>query len=274
MTDHLTSPEDGGGRGIRSSFDDESPFLDEHRTFEDEQESFIDPTADIYNAPPAIRNPFDDNNRIQKQYHKNRTDAGYDSFDSLDDGDNDGDEFDSDESGSEYSSEDENRGTRVGNSSNRRYQEASDGDDQEDDEDEEDTQRLLMSSNNTRIGGMGMGMRAGETGTGTMLGLDLEPRGDQQDDDYDTLPMSTVDVERIRMNDQANGKNVDGTGKPGAKKTKRRKRKGSKRKQSRESTGSQPVLGLGAIRAEQVAAIAKRRFRVQMAWNAFYVFVW
>ncbi|KAF9358311.1 Triose-phosphate Transporter [Mortierella sp. AD094] len=264
----LMSAEEGDGGGIRDSFDDESPFLDDHRTFEDEQGSFIDATADSYNAPlPTTRNPFDDNNRIHSQqqqqrqqqpYRRNKNDAAYDSFDSHDDDDDD--ELNSADSGSEYTSEDEG------------YRAPSDEDDdqEEEDEGEEDTQRLLLSSNNARMGGMGMGMRAGETGTGTMLGLDLEPRGNQQDGEYDTLPLSTVDVERIRMKERGHGKNVKDSG---AKRTKRRKgMKSSRRKRSRESTGSQPVLGLGAIRSEQVAAIAKKQFRVQMAWNAFYVF--
>ncbi|KAG0015529.1 Triose-phosphate Transporter [Entomortierella chlamydospora] len=261
----LMSAEKGDGGGIRDSFDDESPFLDAHRTFEDEQESFIDATSDSYNAPPpATKNPFDDNGRThsqqQQHYHKAKNDAAYDSFDSHDDDDDD-DELDSADSGSEYTGE-EDEGYRAP---------SDEDDDQEEDEGEEDTQRLLLSSNNARMGGMGMGMRAGETGTGTMLGLDLEQRGNQQDDDYDTLPLSTIDVERIRMKERGHGKGVKDSS------TKRRKgHKGTKsrRRRSRESTGSQPVLGLGAIRSEQMAAIAKKQLRVQMAWNAFYVFAW
>ncbi|KAF9204103.1 Triose-phosphate Transporter [Haplosporangium sp. Z 27] len=264
---HVLMSAEGEGRGIRDSFDDQSPFLnDNHRTFEDEQESFIDATADSYSAPPVqIRNPFDDNNRtLNQQYRRGETAPGYDSFDSQDEDDSGLDSGDSD---SDYSSEDGSTG--------HKYRVHSD-DDQEEDEGDEDTQRLLLSSTNARLGGMGMGMRVGETGTGTMIGLDLEPRGNQQDEDYDTLPLSTVDVERTRMNDRRSDRDLNGIREPGT--SKRRKghkgRKSSKGKRSGEFTGSQPVLGLGAIRSEQVAALAKREFRIRMAWNAFYVFAW
>ncbi|KAF9437884.1 Triose-phosphate Transporter [Entomortierella beljakovae] len=258
----LVSAEEGERGRLEDSFDeDESPFLDNRRFIEDEQESFIDATADSYSAPPPpppplqqqqqrIINPFDDNNRIHSSYHKDK--ANYDSFDSQDDESDV--ESDSDYSASDYSSEGERDGTL----------------DYPEDEDEEDTQHLLTSSN-AKKGGMGMGMRAGETGTGTMLGLDLEQNENQQNDEYDTLPMSTVDVRR--MKDRNNSK--DETGKRGgSKKSKGRKRRSGSSKKRRESTGSDHVLGLGAIRTEQMAAIAKKRFRVHMAWNVFYVFAW
>ncbi|KAF9928160.1 Triose-phosphate Transporter [Linnemannia zychae] len=65
-------------------------------------------------------------------------------------------------------------------------------DDDYDDYQDGDTQRLLSSSN-TRTGGLGMGMRVGETGTGTTIGLDFEHQDREYDQDYDVLPMTTID---------------------------------------------------------------------------------
>lgn len=154
---------------------------------------------------------------------------------------------------------------------------SSGSDDDEDDEDvdededeledgEGDTQRLLISSRNTRMGGMGMGMRAGETGTGTMIGLDLEQRflihnsrkkqrGSNVDEDqYDALPLTTVD-------DGGRGGRKGG-------------RKGSKRKANRrggmDGRGGVSVLAQGT----EMDALAKRQLRVQMLWNIFYIFAW
>ncbi|KAF9923378.1 Triose-phosphate Transporter [Linnemannia zychae] len=182
---------------------------------------------------------------------------------------------------------------------------------EDDDDFHEDTQHLLLSSNNTKMGGMGMGMRAGETGTGTMIGLDLEPHGDgrafgfghhhDEDEDYDTLPLSTVGRSRNRRRhgrshrkgrkgqegDIHVGDDDDyGDFKDEASRSGKRKNQGSKKKRRRQGDGARgghgvarnegdsPVLGLGAIRAEQIAAIAKKQFRINMAWNAFYVFAW
>ncbi|KAF9305740.1 Triose-phosphate Transporter [Mortierella antarctica] len=149
------------------------------------------------------------------------------------------------------------------------YSSGSDGDSDEDDEDEDeleegyedDTQRLLISSRNTRMGGMGMGMRAGETGTGTTIGLDLEQRflihnsrkkqRGNTDDDYDALPLTTVD---------------EGG---------RKGRKGSKRKRSNRRGGMDGRGGVSAIaQSTEMDALAKRHLRVQMLWNIFYVFAW
>ncbi|KAF9380674.1 Triose-phosphate Transporter [Podila verticillata] len=155
------------------------------------------------------------------------------------------------------------------------YSSGSDGDedDEDDDEDEneledgeEDTQRLLISSRNTRMGGMGMGMRAGETGTGTMIGLDLEQRflihnsrrkqrGSNVDEDqYDALPLTTVD-------DGGRGGRKGG-------------HKGSKRKANRrggmDGRARVSVLAQGT----EMDALAKRQLRVQMLWNIFYIFAW
>ncbi|KAG0081387.1 Triose-phosphate Transporter [Podila epicladia] len=149
------------------------------------------------------------------------------------------------------------------------YSSGSDGDSDEDDEDEDeleegdedDTQRLLISSRNTRMGGMGMGMRAGETGTGTTIGLDLEQRfliynsrtkqRGNTDDDYDALPLTTVD---------------EGG---------RKGRKGSKRKRSNRRGGLDGRGGVSVIApGTEMDALAKRHLRVQMLWNIFYVFAW
>ncbi|ORZ27619.1 triose-phosphate transporter family-domain-containing protein [Lobosporangium transversale] len=132
---------------------------------------------------------------------------------------------------------------------------------------------------------MGMGMRVGETGTGTMIGLDLEPHGDcnpygrrhsgskldyeDENNDYDTLPLSTMDVDSYRMK----GGNKKKSSKNSSKRKQRVKRE-KQRGDQKANVNEGPVLGLGAIRTEQMAAIAKKQFRVQLAWNAFYVFAW
>ncbi|KAF8928503.1 Triose-phosphate Transporter [Haplosporangium gracile] len=332
MPTGATAPLGGGagGEGISSRsqnpFDaeDEDPFQPhynhehEHRQQQHNQ-SFIDITADSYSPVPStlannnVKNPFADD-----QHHRSgepgrghaRGEADYDSFES------DTDEDDYSDSLSDYTSSsgddgfgtDSDDGSGHGSKKKRAggaltdtsYHEPEDVDDNE----EEDTQQLLLSSNNTKMGGMGMGMRVGETGTGTMIGLDLEPHGDgrafefghhHHKDEYDTMPLATVnsfDRQKHRRRRQRkeggdshdenddNDDDADETGRIG--RSSKRKSRGGKKKRRRDGgpgvgssaadDGDTPVLGLGAIRAEQVAAIAKKQVRVQMAWNVFYVF--
>ncbi|KAF9538449.1 Triose-phosphate Transporter [Mortierella hygrophila] len=291
---------------------------------------FIDITSDSYSpAPPVVannnnnnaKNPFADESGEPERRGRGHAkgEADYDSFESDTEEDNYGDSM-SDYTSS--SSSDDGFGTdsddgdgghgslkkkrAAGALADTSYREPEDGDD---DDEQEDTQQLLLSSNNTKMGGMGMGMRVGETGTGTMIGLDLEPHGDgrafgfghgQQKDEYDTLPLSTVNSRGRRkhrrrhrqrkedgdIHEEYEGDDddeADETGRVG--RSGKRKSRGSKKKRRRDGRtgagsavagdgGDTPILGLGAIRAEQVAAIAKKQARVQMAWNAFYVFAW
>lgn len=144
-----------------------------------------------------------------------------------------------------------------------------DGGDDEEDEDEyeyddnyqeQDTQRLLASSSNTRTGGLGMGIRVGETGTGTTIGLDFEHnRGREYDQEYEALPMTTVEGELSRHGSK-------------------RKSSSFRRKSRRDRHGAPqpgaPVMGLGGVRTEQERLIAARQVRIKMMWNVFYVFAW
>lgn len=124
---------------------------------------------------------------------------------------------------------------------------------------EQDTQRLLASSSNTRTGGLGMGMRVGETGTGTTIGLDFEHNhGREYNQEYDALPLTTVDGERHGS---------------------KNKRSSSARQKSRRDRHNNlhpgvPVMGLGSVRTEQERLIAARQVRIKMMWNVFYVFAW
>ncbi|KAF9909146.1 Triose-phosphate Transporter [Linnemannia zychae] len=130
-----------------------------------------------------------------------------------------------------------------------------DDDDEFDFDGEQDTQRLLVSSSNTRTGGLGMGMRVGETGTGTTIGLDFEHnRGRQYDQDYDALPLTTVDGSR----------------------SKKSRRKGGSRRADRHRIlqSGVPVMEFGGVRTEQERLIAARQVRVKMMWNVFYVLAW
>jgi hypothetical protein len=140
------------------------------------------------------------------------------------------------------------------------------GDDEEDEDDyeyddqEQDTQGLLAPSSNARSGGLGMGMRVGETGTGTTIGFDFEHnQGRDYDQEYDALPLTTVDRELSRH---------------GSKK----KSSSSRRKNRRDRHGifqpGVPVMGLGSVRTEQERLIAARHVRIKMMWNVFYVFAW
>ncbi|KAG9066231.1 Triose-phosphate Transporter [Linnemannia hyalina] len=120
---------------------------------------------------------------------------------------------------------------------------------------EQDTQRLLASSSNARTGGLGMGMRVGETGTGTTIGLDFEHNHRREyDQEYDALPLTTVDGERHGS------------------KNKRSARQNSRRDRHRILHPGMPVTGLGSVRTEQEQLIAARQVRIKMMWNVFYVF--
>ncbi|KAF9338760.1 Triose-phosphate Transporter [Linnemannia elongata] len=313
--------------------EEEDPFQPHfNHEHEDRQQqhnqSFIDITSDSYNPVPSAvgnnsnsaKNPFADESGGPggRGLGHARGEADYDSFESDTEEEDGGDslsDYTSDSSGDDgfgTDSDDSDGGhgslkkkRAAGALADTSYREPEDGDD---DDEQEDTQQLLLSSNNTKLGGMGMGMRVGETGTGTMIGLDLEPHGDgrafgfgygQQKDEYDTLPLSTVNSRGRRkhrrrhrqkeggdIHDEDEGDDddeLDETGRIG--RSGKRKSRGGKKKRRRDrgtGTGSAvagdggdtPVLGLGAIRAEQVAAIAKRQVRVQMAWNIFYVFAW
>ncbi|KAG0014249.1 Triose-phosphate Transporter [Entomortierella chlamydospora] len=151
---------------------------------------------------------------------------------------------------SEYASDDDNDGYR------------SDEEDEYEESDREyeqqDTQRLLSSSN-TRIGGLGMGMRVGETGTGTTIGLEFEQDTRQNGEDYDALPLTSVDQRSRRYPN-------------------RRERipKRSGRKDDRRSaqTFMPSMIRLGDLQTEQEKLIAKRQLRIKMFWNVFYVFAW
>lgn len=284
-------PEPDGGGALHhpplDPFETTDPFHHRHHTLGDEHESFIDATADSYHAP---QNPFADTcAEVQDSaIHSHdgtlwaKTKADYDSFDEDDKDDKDdkdnnsdsdsatGSDFDSDYSSGDDADEDDSDDGQEG------YHDPADGEDEL-----EDTQRLLVTSSNTRMGGMGMGMRVGETGTGTMIGLDLEPHGSHRnkgrltgqhdDDSYDTLPLSTLDIRKAskQLGDEAEQEKR----KKGSK-TSRQKSKRRQRKLRREPPAEGPVLGLGAIRKEQVAMLAKKQLRVQMLWNVFYVFAW
>ncbi|KAG0276417.1 Triose-phosphate Transporter [Linnemannia exigua] len=298
----------GGGGGVSSNnratnpFDvEEDPFQPhynnehEHR----QQQSFIDITADSYSPVPSALT-----SASAAAAHKNPFADDYDSFSDYTTSDDDYSDTDSEDG----LSNNKRRGG-GGALTDTSYREP------EDDDEHEDTQQLLLSSSNTKMGGMGMGMRVGETGTGTMIGLDLEPHGDGRSfgfghhkEEYDTLPLETIgrdpqDRRRHRHrhrqrqdkseqdggnHDEDEDEDDDEMGRIGQS-GKRKSRGGGKKKRRRDGNGSAaiaggrgggdeddnaPVLGLGAIRAEQVAAIAKKQVRVQMAWNVFYVFAW
>ncbi|KAF9908998.1 Triose-phosphate Transporter [Linnemannia zychae] len=319
----------GGGGGARvlpnrssNPFDtEEDPFQPEFNQEHEhrQQQSFIDITADSYSPVPTAtantthKNPFaDDQSSTRGGRGYARGESDYDSFESNDEEDDFSDSFSDyttsddddhhDDGFGDTDSEDNlsNTKKRGGALTDTSYREP------DDDDEHEDTQQLLLSSSNTKMGGMGMGMRVGETGTGTMIGLDLEPHGDGRSfgfahhkEEYDTLPLETVGRDRRNRHrrrhrrqrqdksEQDGGEDEgddDETGKLG-RSGKRKSRGGGKKKRRRGGDGSvavagegeghsTPVLGLGAIRAEQVAAIAKRQVRVQMAWNVFYVFAW
>lgn len=124
---------------------------------------------------------------------------------------------------------------------------------------EQDTQRLLASSSNARTGGLGMGMRVGETGTGTTIGLDFElNRGREYDQEYDALPLTTVDGERHGSKNRRSSS----------------ARQKSRRDRHKILHPGVPAMGLASVRTEQERLIAARQVRIKMMWNIFYVFAW
>jgi len=151
-----------------------------------------------------------------------------------------------------------------------------DGNDHSMDEDEEeyeydyqeqDTQQLLASSSKTRKGGLGMGMRVGETGTGTTIGLDFElSRGRGYDQEYDALPLTTVDRDLSGRHDGSRNKSSSSSSS---------RRKG-RRDRHRILHPGVPVMssGAGDVRTEQERLLAARQVRIKMLWNIFYVFAW
>ncbi|KAF9954598.1 Triose-phosphate Transporter [Mortierella alpina] len=133
-------------------------------------------------------------------------------------------------------------------------------------EGEEDTQHLLANSSNTRRGGMGMGMRVGETGTGTTIGLDFENDPRPYTEDYDTLPLTAL--EGTQLNGESRSSRFPADERPS-----RRGRKSKKRSQRSPQTGA-PLPGLGTLQTDQERLITKRQLQIKMFWNVFYVFAW
>ncbi|KAF9348327.1 Triose-phosphate Transporter [Mortierella sp. AD094] len=167
------------------------------------------------------------------------------------DSSDDGIEWENPGYSSEYASEDAIDGYR--NDEEDEYEE-SDGE-----YEQQDTRRLLASSN-ARIGGMGMGMRVGETGTGTTIGLDFEQDTRQSGEDYDALPLTNVDQGSRRYPNQER---------------ERRSKRGGRRDGRRSTQTFMPsMIRLGDLQTEQERLIAKRYLRIKMFWNVFYVFAW
>ncbi|KAG9321305.1 hypothetical protein KVV02_007878 [Mortierella alpina] len=140
-------------------------------------------------------------------------------------------------------------------------------DEEDGSEGEEDTQHLLANSSNTRRGGMGMGMRVGETGTGTTIGLDFENDPRPYMEDYDRLPLTALEGAHLNGVQSRSRTYPADEGRP------RRGRKSKKRSQRSSHTGA-PLPELGAIQTDQERLIAKRQLQIKMFWNVFYVFAW
>ncbi|KAF9101042.1 Triose-phosphate Transporter [Mortierella sp. AM989] len=135
------------------------------------------------------------------------------------------------------------------------------GDESDEDHEYQDTRRLLTSSN-TRIGGMSMGMRAGETGTGTTIGLDFEQDARQRGKDYDALPMTNVDQRTERYSSSVDGQRNG------------RSKKNNRRDRRRSIHSAMPDMMRLGVQTEQEKLIAKKQLRIKMFWNVFYVFAW
>ncbi|KAG0297246.1 Triose-phosphate Transporter [Dissophora globulifera] len=137
---------------------------------------------------------------------------------------------------------------------------------------DQDTRRLLATS---RVAGMGMGMRVGETGTGTTIGLDFERNPQEDDGDYDTLPLTKVTRDRSHRSNHRSSRDHSSAKTGGSQ---RRRERSSIARGHWSGRGSlptmTPALGVGATRTEQEHLIAKRQLRIKMFWNAFYVFAW
>ncbi|KAF9580716.1 Triose-phosphate Transporter [Lunasporangiospora selenospora] len=287
--------------------DDQDPFqpIDSSPKQDLHPVSFIDATSDSYMSPTAVArsspssSPMPDSHPIQKRDSVDSQDsfrrdaaptwktmADYDSFASENDRDHSEEDTDSDDDQDDDSSSDLSTDSEDNNrrSINQGYLEG--------------TQRLLASSSNVRRGGLGMGIRAGETGTGTMIGLDLgqslSQRVYEDDDDryeegfHDTLPLTAMDAHQLdaRLGQKKEEEKAmqQGTALGGSIRSKNKKGHGKRHGSSKRSKKSQrgeggveddsrPGLeaGLG-MSSEQAARLAKRQFRVQMVWNAFYVF--
>ncbi|KAF8980828.1 Triose-phosphate Transporter [Entomortierella lignicola] len=122
----------------------------------------------------------------------------------------------------------------------------------------QDTRRLLTSSN-ARIGGIGMGLRVGETGTGTTIGLDFERDTRQsEEEDYYDLPLTQVD-QRSRY--------------PSSERERRSKKSNRSRDGRRSTQTFRPsMMRLEDLQTEQEKLFAKKQLRINMFWNVFYVF--
>lgn len=142
-----------------------------------------------------------------------------------------------------------------------------DGSDDGSDGEYGDTRGLLASSSNTRVGGMGMGMRVGETGTGTTIGLDFE-QSTHREEDYNILPLANVGG---RGRGSSNGRH--GTEDPEGRRE-GRPRKSTGRDRRRSIHAGAPALGISSIVTEQERLLAKRQVRAKMLWNIFYVLAW
>ncbi|KAF9177978.1 Triose-phosphate Transporter [Haplosporangium sp. Z 11] len=148
--------------------------------------------------------------------------------------------------------------------------------DEEDDRDyeEQDTRQLLATSSQARVAGMGMGMRVGETGTGTTIGLDLERENPQYDEDYDTLPLTTMDADQRQSSGDSSRGYRDFTEEDGVNGRKERRSKRRSHSDRRRSIHAAMPMGFANIQTEQERLIAKRQLRIKMLWNVFYVFAW
>ncbi|KAF9098460.1 Triose-phosphate Transporter [Mortierella sp. AD031] len=159
-----------------------------------------------------------------------------------------------------YDTDDDDDGHYQGERNEHSTDDEEDDYEYDDNYQEQDTQRLLASSSNTRTGGLGMGMRVGETGTGTTIGLDFEHNhGRPYDQEYDALPLTTLDGGEFskRSSEQKSSS-----------------RQRSRRDRHRILHPSVAVMGVGGVRTEQERLIAARQVRIKMMWNIFYVFAW
>ncbi|KAI8595173.1 triose-phosphate transporter family-domain-containing protein [Dissophora ornata] len=137
---------------------------------------------------------------------------------------------------------------------------------------DQDTQQLL---GNARAGGMGMGMRVGETGTGTTIGLDFELDLRDGNENYASLPLTDVGGDQLRRNASSSNGYRGFTELDSAEGRRERRSKRSGQRGGRRSIHSQvPVMRLGGIPTEQERLLAKRQLRIKMFWNVFYVFAW
>lgn len=136
-----------------------------------------------------------------------------------------------------------------------------------------DTRRLLANSSRTRVGGMGMGMRVGETGTGTTIGLDFE-QSSRHREDYNVLPLANVGGNIMgRGPTRSKGRRSLREATDGRRERSPRRSIRKDRRRSLHATAV-PVIGLGGLATEQERLIAKRQVRIKTLWNVFYVLAW